>query len=49
VNWWYLIPILCGIGLLIVAPGQLLIMLAALPLIALAAWIMEKVFGGKKF
>ena len=47
-NWWYLIPIVCGAVLLFVDPWTLAIMLAGVPMIVGASFVFEKVFGAPK-
>lgn len=44
-NWWYLIPIICGVIMLFVDPATLATMLAGVPLIVIVALAFEWLLG----
>jgi hypothetical protein len=43
-NWWFLIPIVLLVGLFVI-PGDVLFMLFTVPIIFVAAFVLEKVLG----
>jgi hypothetical protein len=47
-NWFYLIPIICGLIALFIDPLYLLYLVGGLGFIVAASFFMEKVFGPPK-